>query len=339
MSATESRVRHLIAAIVLILVGAVSGCAHNNPRDPLEPFNRGVYTFNDTVDNMILKPVATGYRAVLPQFARTGVRNFFSNLDDITVTVNSLLQFKLPQALSDAGRFLINSTVGLIGLFDVATHLGLEKHNEDFGQTLGYWGVGSGPYLVLPLLGPSSVRDGLGRVVDVYTDVLWYIDHIRTRNILLGTRVVSNREQLLDAEKIVDTAALDRYAFIRDAYLQRRRNLVYDGNPPPEVEEDVPPAKPRSEAEPTPSLLVDQFGGVVAGAAEATPTTTSAPAPTQASTAPIGAPGVNGQPDPAASATDIAPELLPARSEPVAENGTTPHGQPPIVRVWLNGSR
>ena len=207
MNAIESRARSLIAAVMLILVGAVSGCAHNNPRDPLEPFNRGVYTFNDTVDRMVLKPVAEGYRAVFPQFVRTGVRNFFSNLDDITVVINGLLQFKLPQAFSDAGRFLLNSTVGLAGLIDVATHLGLEKHNEDFGQTLGYWGIGSGPYLVLPFLGPSSIRDGIGRLADYYTDVVWRIDDDTVRYVLIGTRIVSAREQLLDSEKVLDTAA------------------------------------------------------------------------------------------------------------------------------------
>ncbi|MGH8663254.1 MAG: MlaA family lipoprotein, partial [Burkholderiales bacterium] len=290
MSAIESRTRHLVAAIMLVLVGAVSGCAHTNPRDPLEQFNRGVYSFNDTLDNVVLKPVATGYRTVTPQFVRTGVRNFFSNLDDVTVVINGVLQFKIPQALSDTGRFILNSTVGLLGFIDVATHLGLEKHNEDFGQTLGYWGVGSGPYLVLPFLGPSSFRDGVGRFVDAfYTDVVWYIDHIRTRNILVGTRVVSNREALLDSEKILEAAALDRYSFIRDAYLQRRRNLVYDGSPPPEPEEEAPPpeGKPRSEApDLTPTVLVDQFGNIVLAPAGAAAPILAAPAAAPSRAAP-----------------------------------------------------
>ncbi len=266
MSANDPRARCLIGAVVLILAAALSGCAHNNPRDPLEPFNRRVYIFNDTVDKMVLKPIATGYRAVLPQFVRTGVRNFFSNLDDITVIVNSILQFKIPQAASDTGRFVINTTLGVLGFVDVATHFGLEKHNEDFGQTLGYWGLGSGPYLVVPFLGPSSVRDGIGRLADGYTtDVVLQVDYIRARNIALGTRVVSQREQLLDSEKILDTAALDRYSFIRDAYLQRRRNLVYDGNPPPEDDFLLDEPEPRSESfEPLPSVLTDSFGNVVA---------------------------------------------------------------------------
>ena len=332
MSAIESRARHLLAAFMLILVGAVSGCATvatPNPRDPLESFNRGVYVFNDTLDNVILKPVATGYRTILPQFARTGVRNFFSNLDDLTVIINGLLQFKVQQAASDTGRFLLNSTVGVLGLIDVATHVGLEKHNEDFGQTLGYWGIGSGPYLVLPLLGPSSFRDGIGRMVDMYTDVIWHIETIRLRNILLGTRVVSNREALLDSEKIVDTAAIDRYSFIRDAYLQRRRSLVFDGNPPPELEEEPAPAKPRSEAEPAPSVLVDLNGGIVAGPPSA-PVEAAVTAPAPASPAAR---------EPAASAAqpELAP-AAPASAEPSASNGAGTD-TPRIVRVWLSGSR
>ena len=332
MSAIESRARPLLAAFVLILAGAVSGCAHtsNNPRDPLESFNRGVYTFNDTLDNVILKPVAIGYRTVLPQFARTGVRNFFSNLDDVTVIINSLLQFKLPQALSDTGRFVINSTVGVLGFVDVATHLGLEKHNEDFGQTLGYWGIGSGPYLVLPLLGPSSFRDGIGRLGDMYTDLVWYIDRDTTRYIMLGTRVVSNREALLDSEKILDAAAIDRYAFIRDAYLQRRRNLVHDGNPPLEPEEDAAPAKPRSEAAPPPAVLVDQFGGVVAAAVEA-PAVAAVPEPAAA---------VPGRPAaPASSAAEpAAGDVSRPAAEPSAAAGPDAQLSSRVVRVWLPGS-
>ena len=267
MSDLQSRARHLVTAALMVVVGVLSGCAHQNMRDPLEPLNRGIYTFNDAVDKAVLKPVATGYRAVLPQLVRTGVSNFFSNLDDITVIVNNLLQLKIPQAVSDTGRFVINTTIGVLGLFDVATHFGLEKHNEDFGQTLGYWGLGSGPYLVLPFLGPSSFRDGVGRLVDKQTDVVVNLDHIRTRNQFWGTRVINTREQLLDSEKVLDAAAIDRYAFIRDAYLQRRRNLVYDGNPPPDPDDALLDEKPRSELPvPSVSILVDRFGGVVAGA-------------------------------------------------------------------------
>ena len=266
MSTVEPITRALLTAFLLLMLSTLSGCAHDNPRDPLEPFNRGVYAFNDGLDRAVLKPVAQGYQAVLPQVMRTGVGNFFSNLDDITVFLNNVLQLKLTQAASDFGRFLINSTVGLLGFIDVATHFGMEKHNEDFGQTLGYWGIGNGPYLVIPLLGPSSFRDALGRFADSYTDVVWQLDHMRTRNQLYGTRAVQNRARVLETEKVLETAAIDEYAFVRDAYLQRRRNLVYDGNPPPETEDEEPQPKPRSESLPElRTVLVDQYGQVVAG--------------------------------------------------------------------------
>lgn len=244
MSARQSRMKPLVAAVLMLVVGMLSGCAHQNARDPLEPLNRGVYAFNDALDNVVMKPLATGYQAVLPQFVRTGVTNFFSNLDDVTVIVNGILQLKIPQALSDTGRLLINSTIGVLGLFDVATHFGLEKHNEDFGQTLGYWGIGNGPYLVLPFVGPSSFRDGVGRWVDWKTDPVRWEDHIRTRNQFLGLRIVNNRANLLDSEKVLDAAAIDRYAFLRDAYLQRRRNLIYDGNPPREKDDGANAGQP-----------------------------------------------------------------------------------------------
>ena len=158
------------------------------------------------------------------------------NVDDVIITVNDLLQFKFAQAASDGSRFLFNSTFGVFGLFDVAHRL--EKHNEDFGQTLGYWGIGSGPYIVLPILGPSTVRDGAGLYVDSRPSRLRHVDHIRSRNQLYLTKAVNHRAQLLDQEKILDEAALDRYEFIRDAYLLKRKSLVYDGNPPREKYEE-----------------------------------------------------------------------------------------------------
>ena len=218
-----------------LTVIALAGCASpqvKNPADPLESFNRGVYQFNDTVDKAIAKPVAQGYNAVMPLPGKIMVSNFFSNLDDVIITANDLLQFKFAQAASDGARFLFNSTFGVFGLFDVAHRL--EKHNEDFGQTLGYWGIGSGAYLVLPILGPSSVRDGVGLYMDSRPSRLRHVDHIRTRNQLYLTKAVNRRAQLLDQEKVLDTAALDRYEFIRDAYLLRRQSLVYDGDPPRE---------------------------------------------------------------------------------------------------------
>ncbi|RPI48690.1 MAG: VacJ family lipoprotein [Betaproteobacteria bacterium] len=339
MSARHCGARQLIAATLLIVVGVLSGCAHQNTRDPLEPLNRGIYTFNDAVDRAVLKPVATGYRAVLPQVVRTGVSNFFSNLDDITVFINNVLQIKIPQAASDAGRFLINTTIGVLGLFDVATQLGLEKHNEDFGQTLGYWGLGNGPFLMLPFLGPSSLRDGVGRLVDVKSDVVAQIDHIRTRNQFYGTRVISNREHLLDSEKVLDAAAIDRYAFLRDAYLQRRRSLVYDGSPPPEPEDEDFNGKPQSELQSAPiSVLVDQYGGIVAG-----PSEILGPQPLGETQA-VGAPKTADRPSaslPQREADPAASAPVPRAPDAPSESSVSPVSVEPatgFVRMWLSGA-
>lgn len=233
----------------LISLTMLGGCASTgNPRDPIEPFNRGVYQFNDAVDKVLLKPAAEVYRGVLPQFVRTGVSNIFSNINDVIVALNNLLQGKFIDAVSDVGRIAVNSTIGLLGVFDVATELGLEKHDEDFGQTLGYWGIGDGPYLVLPFFGPKNVRDTFGLFVDYKTDPITYIDPTRDRNIVRGVRIVNRRAELLETSKILETAALDPYEFVRDAYLQRRRNLVHDGSPPPEQDDDIEiKMKPRSK--------------------------------------------------------------------------------------------
>ncbi len=226
-----SLIRPLVLIISLALAClALSGCASNNPKDPFEGFNRSMYSFNDTLDKAVLKPVAKGYRAVLPDFAQKMVHNFFSNIDDIFVTGNSLLQFKFKQASSDFTRVWVNTIFGVFGLFDVAHSL--EKHNEDFGQTLGHWGVGSGPYLVLPFLGPSSVRDGAGMAVDSYYGLIENIEDIPVRNSLYATSKIDQRVQLLDAEAIIEDTVVDQYSFIRDAYMMRRLSLVYDGDPP-----------------------------------------------------------------------------------------------------------
>ncbi|MDD5385105.1 MAG: VacJ family lipoprotein [Gallionella sp.] len=228
-----------IRILVALAAIALTGCASThtkNPADPLESFNRGVYQFNDAVDKAITKPVAQGYNAVMPVPGKIMVSNFFSNLDDVIITINDLLQFKFIQAASDGSRFLFNSTFGVFGLLDVASRL--EKHNEDFGQTLGYWGIGSGPYIVLPILGPSTLRDSVGLYADSRPSMLRRVNHIRTRNQLYLTKAINHRAQLLDQEKVLDEAALDRYEFIRDAYLLRRQSLVYDGNPPREKYEE-----------------------------------------------------------------------------------------------------
>ena len=239
-----AEVKSLCAA--LLLAGTLAGCATSggNPADPLEPLNRVVFSFNDAADKAVIKPVARAYRAVLPGIVRTGVSNFFSNLEDIWISVNDVLQGKFQEGVDDFGRVLFNSTFGIAGIFDFASELGLQKHNEDFGQTLGSWGVGSGAYLVLPILGPSSIRDGFGLLLDTQADLVFYVDGVPVHNSLYGTRAISNRANLLDASSVIDQAALDKYSFVRDAWLQRRRNLVYDGNPPREREEpDDEPTK------------------------------------------------------------------------------------------------
>src|SRR5882672_6397553 len=224
----------------------LAGCATSgrNPADPLEPLNRVVFSFNDTADKAVIKPVARAYRAVLPGIVRTGVSNFFSNLEDVWISVNDVLQGKFQQGVEDFTRVLFNSTFGIAGVFDFASDVGLQKHNEDFGQTLGWWGVGSGPYLVLPILGPSTVRDGFGFLVDTQADLVWRVENVPARNTTVGVRVVARRAELLDATSVIEQAALDKYSFVREAWLQRRRNLVHDGDPPREREEpDDEPTK------------------------------------------------------------------------------------------------
>ena len=221
--------------MTVLAAGMLAGCATSgNPKDPIEGFNRAMFAFNEGLDAAIIKPVATGYEAVLPSPVRTGVTNFFSNIEDVFIGVNNLLQGKLPQAASDLGRVVINTTIGLLGVLDIATDAGLEKHDEDFGQTFGRWGVGNGAYVVIPLFGPRTVRDTVGLVLDVAADPVAQHRPRRTRDIALVLRTISDRANLLAADKVVEEAALDKYSYMRDAYLQRRRNLIHDGNPPRE---------------------------------------------------------------------------------------------------------
>lgn len=195
--------------------------------DPYEGFNRAMYSFNNGLDIYFLKPIAKGYRFVAPGFVEKGVNNFFSNLSEVRNLLNAGLQGKGKKTLNHTGRFLINSTVGVLGLFDAAGAMGLDKTDgEDFGQTLGAWGAGSGSYIVLPLFGPSSVRDGIGLPVDTLVDPLTYVNETPVRNGLMFSRIVNTRAGLLDAEQLISG---DRYIFIRDAYLQRREYLVNDG--------------------------------------------------------------------------------------------------------------
>jgi phospholipid-binding lipoprotein MlaA len=223
----------------LLLAGGLAACATippgagSNPADPWEVYNRHMFDINDRVDRAVLKPVAEVYEAVLPSVVRTCINNAFLNLLEPLNAVNNLLQAKPSDAMVDLSRFFWNSTVGLGGCIDVSAKAGAPRNNEDFGQTLGRWGVGPGPYFVLPFFGPSTVRDAFGRVMDLLNlDPIWYLDNIALRNSLIGLRIVDTRASLLQAEKVLEAAAIDRYQFVRDAYLQLRRNLVYDGNPP-----------------------------------------------------------------------------------------------------------
>ncbi len=212
-----------------------SGCATtaNNPRDPYEGFNRAMFAVNEGLD-VVVKPIAQGYDAVAPLPVRVVIGNFFGNIWDVWTAANNLLQGKGEEALSDVGRVLINSTVGIGGAFDVAGEMGLTKHSEDFGQTLGKWGVGTGPYFYWPFIGPRTMRDTFGWMVDVTVDPVWGVSDMALRNSLVGTHYVDVRASLLPSDKLVEEAAFDKYNYIREAYLQHRRSVVFDGELPHE---------------------------------------------------------------------------------------------------------
>lgn len=224
-----------IAAVLL------TGCAHapaDDPHDPLEPVNRVVFKFNDTADQYLMHPLAKGYVAVTPQPVRTGITNFFDNLGSPVTIVNDFLQLKLKQGASDIGRLVLNSTAGLAGFIDVATSAGMTKHQEDFGQTLGYYGVGEGWYLMIPFLGPSDNRDFVGRVVDTPLHPEWWLPgrYDLEHYTAAGVQLVNDRANLLDADKVL-SQQLDKYLFIRTAFLQSRQSAIYDGHPPAEKED------------------------------------------------------------------------------------------------------
>lgn len=224
--------RLLTVGLVLM---ACHGCASvqtPDPRDPLESFNRGVFVFNEGLDQAVIKPAATVYRDVTPLLVRIGVGNFLGNLEDAWSSVNSLLQFKLRHAVDNFMRFGVNTTFGLFGVLDVAGEMQIDRHSEDFGQTLGAWGVGPGPYLVLPLFGPSTLRDAAALPVDFSGDLASHANDVGARNFLRVLNVVDIRAGLLGVSSALDEVALDKYSFARDAFLQRRRGAVYDGNPP-----------------------------------------------------------------------------------------------------------
>lgn len=229
-------------AALLLGAALLSGCAtgpNANPADPLEPYNRSMTTFNENVDKAVLKPVATAYRDVTPQPLRTGVTNFFANLGDAWSFVNNTLQLRGEAAMASLFRVGINTTMGLGGVLDVATEMRIDRYKQDFGLTLGRWGVPTGPYFVLPILGPSTVRDTLALPVDLRGNLLREVTPVSARNSLYALRIVDTRANLLRAESVLDDAALDKYSFTRDVYMQLRgaRNGSGDGSLPPEPEQ------------------------------------------------------------------------------------------------------
>lgn len=237
--------KRIVRASLAAAFGALllAGCAStpgmgSDPRDPFESYNRSMFAFNDALDRNVVKPVATTYADYLPEFVRIGVNNFFGNLGDVWTAVNNYLQLKPVPATQDVARVIFNTTFGLAGLIDFATPMGLPKHEEDFGQTLAVWGVKSGPYLVLPFFGASTVRDGLAKPVDLYADPLNQFDSEAFRNGGRVLRVVDTRAELLGASTLLEDVALDRYQFLRDAYLQRREWRIRDGEAAPENPQD-----------------------------------------------------------------------------------------------------
>lgn len=251
--------KRLAAAAAVLLATQLAGCASNPngvTRDPWERYNRSMSEFNEGVDSAVLKPVATVYRGTVPPIVRTGVSNFFGNLGDLWSAVNSTLQLKAQNALENFFRFGVNTFMGLGGVLDVASEMDLQRHKEDFGQTLGRWGVPTGPYVVLPLLGPSTVRDALSLTFDRQGNPITYVDPRADRYVLYGMKAVDTRANLLRSSSVLDQAALDKYTFTRDVFLQYRRAEIFDGNPPDPNDSDNsadPPPPDNPAADPSPS--------------------------------------------------------------------------------------
>jgi phospholipid-binding lipoprotein MlaA len=247
----------LVAGLMLALTGCASG--RINPRDPLEPFNRKSLQFNEGVDSLVLRPVATVYRERVPPLVRTGVSNFFGNLSDGWSFVNSALQFKFQNAAENFMRLNVNTFFGLGGILDIASDLNIERHREDFGQTLGRWGVPAGPYIMLPLLGPSTLRDSLALTFDRQGDPVHYVNSWDTRYSLYSLRVVDKRSNSLRVGTVLEEAALDKYSFIRDAHLQRRRAEIFDTDSDKAPRDTTPQAEdPRTQPAAAPGVAPGQ---------------------------------------------------------------------------------
>lgn len=255
MSRSSSRPVSRLAIVLAgaMLLAALQGCATRQSPDPLEPWNRKVFAFNETVDVYVLKPVAEGYKSVTPEPVRTAFSNFTSNIKDVWSTANLFLQGRFKDGTLGVIRVTVNTTFGLAGLIDIATPMQLDKPNEDLGQTLGVWGVKPGAYIVWPFLGPSTLRDSLSLPGDMYFSASTLGTYPRESNLLRAWQLVNTRANLLAAGNLIDDVALDKYAFMRDAYLQRRQNLIYEGDPP---EEDEPPEPQRQDLPEAPAAPV-----------------------------------------------------------------------------------
>lgn len=263
LNATNNVAKQALIALAMLCFGVISGCATNPnapPHDPWESWNRKVSNFNEGVDTALAKPIAMAYKEVTPQFFRTGVSNFFSNLTDPWTVINSVLQLKGQAAVESLMRFSVNTVFGLGGLLDIASEMNIEKHKADFGQTLGHWGVQPGPYLVLPLLGPSTLRDTLASTLIARGDPVWQLEKVATRNSLYAFRWIDKRANLLRTTAVLDEFALDKYSFTRDIFLQIRRNEMFDGNAPDEVLRDSEKPEAKPEAKPEVKLKDDAEG-------------------------------------------------------------------------------
>jgi phospholipid-binding lipoprotein MlaA len=236
---------HTVIAALALVAGAVHAQS-GAPNDPFESYNRAMFKFNEAVDDAVLTPVAKGYQAVVPELARRGVTNFFGNFGDAWSAINQLLQGKGEAAATMTMRVVTNTFFGIGGVFDLASDMGMERQSEDFGQTLGRWGMPAGPYIMWPLLGPSTARDTLGRPIDLSWSTAQVVNDSGAAAGLTVLQLVDTRANLLSASRVVDDIALDKYTFIRDAYIARRRNQVYDGNPPELPEEQESPPQPAS---------------------------------------------------------------------------------------------
>lgn len=330
-----TRAKNVTLAIAVAMLAGCASVQTPTPGDPLESVNRGVFKFNDTLDTYALKPVAKGYQQVVPEPVRRSVTNFFSNIGDVYIAANELLQLKIADGVGDIMRVTINTLFGVGGLFDVATLAKLPKHAADFGITLGHYGVPSGPYLVLPLLGPSTVRDATGLVVDYYGNPLTYVQPSSVSWALYGLNLVNTRANLLTTVDVLSGAALDKYSFVRNAYLQRRRFLITggdgDGAQLPNYDQSLPKydddgAAPGAGAAVTP--------GATGATGAAAPASAPAPAPAPASAPSAPEPASGAQPAAAASAASATAVPAPLGGP---NAGTVPGQQyvPPPQRTGL----